>query len=251
MIKYGLLLPVTGLLILSANARVVAEVAETTFSVVAAEDEGISMTEEFGKQEPQTKERLIKGKVTDENGEYQMKVPETGILYFSYVGKKTEVAPYTKGVESLNVTLKKTNTPLEDVVIIGYMAKNSKKTDKNTFLLWNKILSLLGGGSCQQFIAKNIKYPEEAMKKGIEGTVYVTFTIDEQGKVVQPKVLKGVNELLDNEALRVVSSMPDWKPGKQREQAVEVQYTVPVQFHITKDDKEAKDGVIIIQTQEK
>lgn len=89
------------------------------------------------------------------------------------------------------------------------------------------------------------------MKKGVEGTVYVTFTIDEQGKVVQPKVLKGVNELLDNEALRVVSSMPDWKPGKQREQAVEVQYTVPVQFHITKDDKEAKDGVIIIQTQEK
>ncbi len=79
-------------------------------------------------------------------------------------------------------------------------------------------------------IANSLKYPEEAVKKGIQGRVYITFVVDEQGKTVDSKIARGVDPLLDQEALRVMSELKTWTPGKQKGKPVKVQYTVPIVF---------------------
>ncbi|WP_346860327.1 TonB family protein [uncultured Draconibacterium sp.] len=87
-----------------------------------------------------------------------------------------------------------------------------------------------GDEALRQFIATNVKYPEDAKKNGIAGKVYISFVVDENGKVADTKVARGVDPSLDKEALRVVNLSPTWKPGKQRGEAVKVQYTVPISF---------------------
>jgi TonB family protein len=82
----------------------------------------------------------------------------------------------------------------------------------------------------QEFLMKNVQYPEQAKKEGITGKVFVQFIIDETGKVTDPNVLKSANPLLDAEAIRVVSAMPDWTPGKQKGEAVKVAFTIPIMF---------------------
>jgi periplasmic protein TonB len=85
-----------------------------------------------------------------------------------------------------------------------------------------------------------IKYPEEASKKGIQGKVYVSFVIDEQGKVTNATIARGVEASLDKESLRVVNGLKDWKPGKEKGKAVKVAYTIPINYALDKktDKKE-------------
>ena len=82
----------------------------------------------------------------------------------------------------------------------------------------------------KQYLAENIKYPAVAYENGIKGEVYVTFIITKTGKVTDAKITRSVDPLLDKEALRIVNSFPDWNPGKQSGIAVDVSYTVPVNF---------------------
>ena len=72
-----------------------------------------------------------------------------------------------------------------------------------------------GLSGLDEFIKKNIQYPEEAFQAGEEGQVTVEFTIDVNGYVSDAKVTKGVSASLDKEALRIIESMPRWKPGMQ------------------------------------
>ena len=83
-----------------------------------------------------------------------------------------------------------------------------------------------------KFITQNTVYPPMAKELGIQGRVYVQFVIDKNGKVTQVKIARGVDPLLDAEALRVVSKMPDWTPGKQRGKAVPVTNVLPISFSI-------------------
>jgi protein TonB len=80
------------------------------------------------------------------------------------------------------------------------------------------------------YLSNNIKYPAIARENGITGTVYVTFEIDQNGKVKDAKILRGIGGGCDEEALRVVMNMPTWKPGRQRGKPVRVQYNLPVRF---------------------
>lgn len=82
----------------------------------------------------------------------------------------------------------------------------------------------------QKFITDNVKYPESAKKEGVTGKVYVSFVVSKDGEVKDAKVVRGVNSALDEEALRVIKSMPDWTPGKQRGKKVDVQFTLPINF---------------------
>lgn len=83
------------------------------------------------------------------------------------------------------------------------------------------------------YVVNNISYPAEAKSKGIQGTVYVTFVIEQDGSVSNVKVLRGVHPLLDKEAVRVIQSMPGWAPGKQRGKPVRVQFNMPVKFSLS------------------
>ena len=83
-----------------------------------------------------------------------------------------------------------------------------------------------------KYLQKNIQYPDEAKKKGIQGRVIVQFIVDKDGSIKDTKVIRGVNSSLDNEALRVINAMPKWEPGKHNGEAVSVRYTVPVSFKL-------------------
>ena len=89
-----------------------------------------------------------------------------------------------------------------------------------------------GPAELNKYLSKNIQYPEIAADNGIQGRVIVGFVIEKDGKPSQVKVLRGVDPALDKEAVRVVQSMPAWKPGKQRGKPVRQRFTLPVQFRL-------------------
>jgi TonB family protein len=91
-----------------------------------------------------------------------------------------------------------------------------------------------GGGNHAMvaWIVANLKYPAEAYKGKIAGKVLVNFNVSNTGKIRNVKVSKSVHPLLDAEAIRVISIMPDWKPATQGGKPVDVQYMVPVEFKL-------------------
>lgn len=82
------------------------------------------------------------------------------------------------------------------------------------------------------FINKSIKYPVIAQENGIQGRVICSFVINKDGKVTDAEVMRGVDPSLDKEALRVINTMPAWKPGQQRGKPVKVKFTVPIAFRL-------------------
>lgn len=89
-----------------------------------------------------------------------------------------------------------------------------------------------GMDKLMEYLSKNIKYPSIAQENNIQGRVIVEFVVNKDGSIVEPKVMRSVDTSLDNEAMRVIKSMPKWNPGKQRGKAVRVRYTVPVLFRL-------------------
>lgn len=89
-----------------------------------------------------------------------------------------------------------------------------------------------GDAALMKFIAENTKYPEIAKENSIQGRVYIQFVIDKVGNVTKVTVAKGVDPYLDNEAVRVVKTLPKWSPGKQRGKPVPVTYIVPINFKL-------------------
>ncbi len=89
-----------------------------------------------------------------------------------------------------------------------------------------------GNDALFKWLSKNLKYPASAQENGIQGRVLVQFVVNKDGSIVEPKVLRSVDPALDKEALRVVSAMPKWQPGKQRGKTVRVRFTLPVMFRL-------------------
>ena len=83
-----------------------------------------------------------------------------------------------------------------------------------------------------KFLRDNIKYPQLARDNNITGRVYVTFVVEKDGSIANPRVLKDIGGGCGQEAIRVVKSMPKWTPGKQRGKAVRVQFNLPVNFNL-------------------
>lgn len=89
-----------------------------------------------------------------------------------------------------------------------------------------------GDEALVRFIGSKTVFPKEAIENRIGGRVYVSFVINETGQVTQIALLRGADNILNQEALRVVSSMPDWIPGQKRGKPVKVKYQVPINFKI-------------------
>ena len=83
-----------------------------------------------------------------------------------------------------------------------------------------------------KFIAESTKYPEEAKNKGIQGKVFVQFVVNKEGNVEDVKLAKSIDPLLDEAAMNIVKSMPQWKPGRQRGKNVNVSFTIPINFQL-------------------
>ncbi len=82
------------------------------------------------------------------------------------------------------------------------------------------------------YLSSHVNYPVIAQENGIEGKVYVSFVVDEQGNIYDVNILRGVDTSLDNEAMRVVKGMPRWNPGMQGGKPVKVRYNVPIYFEL-------------------
>ena len=93
-----------------------------------------------------------------------------------------------------------------------------------------------GQEAMMQFLADSIRYPRESMEKGVQGRVICNFVIMKDGSVNDVQVVRGVDPLIDAEAIRVLKLMPEWKPGTQRGKKVNVRYTLPVVFRLLKNE---------------
>ena len=106
-----------------------------------------------------------------------------------------------------------------------------EEDDEEFFMVVENMPEFPGGDlGLMKFIQKNVKYPAIAKEYNITGKVYVSFIVDKQGKVTNVKIVRGVDKNLDAEALRVVSLLPKYKPGKQRGKSVRVMFTIPINF---------------------
>lgn len=118
---------------------------------------------------------------------------------------------------------------------ITYFLNDDKKVDASVpFQMVEEKPTFQGGDSNQfsKWVNQRLVYPEVVKKQGIQGRVTVQFTVQTDGSVSNVRVLRGVHPELDNEAVRVVSASPKWKPGKYKDKVVPVTYTFPVIFQV-------------------
>ena len=112
--------------------------------------------------------------------------------------------------------------------------KSATVNDSVVFEVVEEMPDFPGGQSAlMEYLAKNIKYPATAHENGKQGRVIVMFVVKKDGSISDVKTVRGVDPYLDKEAERVITAMPNWKPGKQRGQAVNVRFTVPVTFRLS------------------
>lgn len=119
------------------------------------------------------------------------------------------------------------------VKIVEFNEQEEEVEEYTPFVVVEQMPSFGPGGIDEfrnNYIAKNLKYPDVAAENGIQGRVYINFVVEPDGRVTNVKVVRGVDPALDKEAVRVVSSSPKWKPGMQRGKPVRVQFTIPIIF---------------------
>ena len=127
------------------------------------------------------------------------------------------------------------------VVVNSY---SQTTVDDNVFDVVEEAPEFPGGMTeMMRYLQNNIKYPLTCYQQGIQGRVIVRFVIDTDGSVVNAEVIKSIDPHLDKEALRVVNTMPKWKPGKQKGETVKVRYTLPINFRLTETTKVATEQV--------
>ena len=183
------------------------------------------------------------GTLADIDGNFQLPVKEGDVIIVSYVGLQTQQL-HVQSFANLVVWMKADVQPMEEIVVVGYASEEEKKQpvakeevkqteEEVIFQVVEQMPEFPGGMSeAMKFLAKNIKYPVAAQQAKIEGRVIVQFVVGKDGSVSDVHTVRSVSPELDAEAIRVVSMMPKWNPGKQRGKAVSVSYTMPIMFRL-------------------
>ncbi len=147
-------------------------------------------------------------------------VKETAIASSEEIGEAVIIKPISPTVAVIIKPISPTvdeEIPVEDEIF--------EVVEKNPEFSYN-------GMSLMQYLGKSIKYPTIAQETGTQGRVIVQFVVNKDGSIVDVKVVRGVDPYLDKEAIRVISTMPKWKPGEQRGKPVRCKFTVPVMFKL-------------------
>jgi TonB family protein len=155
---------------------------------------------------------------------YALVLPVIGILW---------LIPSIKIEKSFAMNLKPVSLKVAPVLLTIPQSK------EEVFEVVENQPEYIGGQKAMtDFLIKNVNYPENERKNGIEGTVYVSFIVEKDGAVTGVKAIRGVNASLDNEAIRVVKLMSKkWKPGTQKGKAVRVQFNLPIKFKLSNEKK--------------
>lgn len=188
-------------------------------------------------------ENYTVGTVSDSKGKFELEVAKDANIRISFVGfqtRKMAVEDFIlNGNKENNYFLKIKMKSQKGEVLPSKgndwsSAENVKKNkfDGNEIFVMVEDMPQFPGGNKAKLnhITKTIKYPKEAIDKGIKGVVFVRFIVSKSGSIKDAKVIRGVHPLLDKEALRVIEEMPNWIPGKQNGKNVNVSYTLPVRF---------------------
>lgn len=236
--KYLIFIPLVGILMLLSNIEAVARLTvrlanEATVSNAMVTATGI-LVDETGQPLIGASVVVKGGKertITDKKGAFSLEVPANAILRCSYQGRESQE------VLAADMT---NNTHLS-------LSSKSREMNEQVFTVVEKMPSFPGGDAeLLKYIATNIKYPKESQDNGEQGRVISSFIVGRDGSVNNPEVLRGVTPLLNEEAVRVINTMPRWNPGMQRGKAVAVKYTVPITFRLKSPVEEAKEETLTV-----
>lgn len=236
--KYLIFIPLVGILMLLSNIEAVARLTvrlanEATVSNAMVTATGI-LVDETG--QPLIGASVVvkggkEGTITDRKGGFSLEVPANAILRCSYQGRESQE------VLAADMT---NNTHLS-------LSSKSREMNEQVFTVVEKMPSFPGGDAeLLKYIATNIKYPKESQDNGEQGRVICSFIVGRDGSVNNPEVLRGVTPLLNEEAVRVINTMPRWNPGMQRGKAVAVKYTVPITFRLKSPVEEKKEETLTV-----
>ena len=236
--KYLIFIPLVGILMLLSNIEAVARLTvrlanEATVSNAMVTATGI-LVDETGQPLIGASVVVKGGKertITDKKGAFSLEVPANAILRCSYQGRESQE------VLAADMT---NNTHLS-------LSSKSREMNEQVFTVVEKMPSFPGGDAeLLKYIATNIKYPKVSQDNGEQGRVICSFIVGRDGSVNNPEVLRGVTPLLNEEAVRVINTMPRWNPGMQRGKAVAVKYTVPITFRLKSPVEEAKEETLTV-----
>lgn len=164
---------------------------------------------------------------TDINGYFKLNVPDIRqSLTFNFIGmEQVEITPHDRS--DVNVELNPDLSQLSEVVVIGY-------DDDDKRLRRELAEPAVGKDAFKDYLEKSLKYPEHALKNGVEGRVTIEFTVGTDGHLAGFLVLKGLGYGCDDEAIRLVKEGPAWKPSRRNAQAVTERVKLRLKFSIPK-----------------
>ena len=274
--KYLMFLPLAALLMIISNIEAVARTTkEMAKDVIEAVEENLAphetapdmkaATEPIPAETPmpqQDKDKLVvyKGKVVDKDGkpveraeffiDGMYKLPQdqsfvtdkNGNFSFKAFKSTPMIVVWKKDGKQMAVQVPAEAQNISDMKIVmnrEWLNPPVDDPDNPVFEVVESMPEFPGGGmtAMMQFLSKNIKYPVNAQKNGTQGRVTVQFIVNADGSISNIGIIRGVDPELDGEAVRVISTMPNWKPGTQKGKPVRVKYTVPVMFRLPDEDK--------------
>lgn len=276
--KYLMFLPLAALLMIVSNIEAVARATqkittEVIEAVTPAETPDVQPQPENIVPLPQQEKSdkvTYKGKIVDEagnplgnvqiitdrkfqsmttstvndKGEFRVETSSKADILFEYTGKDGKTLAWM----CRTTELAKMDPDNMVIKLIPVKIIKPNVTDADVYEVVENMPEFPDGGmpGLMKYLSANIRYPEAAHKAGTQGRVTVQFVVGKDGSIGNVSILRGVDPALDAEAIRVISSMPKWKPGTQKGEPVNVRYTVPVMFRLTPEPVEKIDEMIVV-----
>ena len=274
--KYLMFLPLAALLMIISNIEAVARTTkEMAKEVIEAVEENLTSdttapdmevsTEPTPAETPmpqQNKDKLVnyKGVVVDKDGKAvegaeffidgDHRLPQgqsyvtgkNGSFSFKAFENAKMIVIWKKDGKMMGVPVtvnKEDNSNMKIIMNRKWQNPPADDPDNPVFEVVEVMPEFPDGGmpGLMNFLSNNIKYPVNAQKRGVQGRVSVQFIVNADGSISDVGIIRAVDPDLDGEAVRVISTMPKWKPGTQRGKPVRVKYTVPVMFRLPDEDK--------------
>ena len=183
------------------------------------------------------------GTLTDENGNFTLEVGSDQSIQVAYIGMSTVTMSVKDCLKKADQTIVLTESDTKKYVKVVASAPQTVVSDDQTFSVVEQMPEYPGGMRAGlEFMAHNLGYPTKAREAGKQGRVIVQFVVRKDGSLSDFKVLCPVDPWLDAEAIRVISTMPKWKPGMQDGKPVSVKFTLPVTFMLEGTNNKPKSG---------
>lgn len=189
------------------------------------------------------------GTITDENGNFTLEVGTDQSIQVAYIGMSTVNMSVKDCLKKADQTIVLTESDTKKDVKVVAPAPQAVVSDDQTFSVVEQMPEYPGGMRAGlEFMARNLRYPAKAQEAGKQGRVIVQFVVRKDGSLSDFKVLRPVDPWLDAEAIRVISTMPKWKPGMQDGKPVSVKFTLPVTFMLegTNNKPKASDNDVVV-----